>query len=408
MHRHLQGALWVLTAALAGLHGPEAAADSELYVGPSLAVGRVYESNIFASATDRQSDSLWRVSPAIDAGYQSDRFTLAGYGTVDAERYGEHPNLDANAVRRYETLLMRYKATPRLGLDLHADYTTTETPAQLTPATELLLGRVHARVLSVSPSVTYAFSPLTTGSATYINTQYLLAGSPDTDIGTAALDLTRQVDERDALKFDFASSRYDFGAGSVVNSRVLSVGWDHKLSGTTDLLLAAGPRNTNGDVVPDISVNLSHDMEGGNLQLSYARSQEAVIGQAGIVDTRSFSAGLRYTLSPYLQVQFAPSYVSERSGGGDARLYRLTAGAEYKFDSSVSLLASYQYNFQRGLLTGGPDQKILDNVIYVGLVFSFRSSISGAFEKRRNSPYELLWPSRTEESSKPRQPSSPK
>lgn len=408
MRLYLKVTLWALSAVLAGLHAPRVAADSELYMSPSLAVGRAYDSNVFATATDRQSDYLWRVSPAINAGYQSDRFTLAGYGTFDAERYAQHSNLDANAVRRYETLLMLYKATPRLGLDLRADYTTTETPAQLTPATGLLLGRLHARVLSASPSVRYEFSPLTTGSATYIKTQYFLAGSPDTNIGTAVLNLTRQVSESDTFKIDFASSHYDFGDGSTVNSRVLTLGWNRKLSRSTDLLLAAGPRDTDGDLVPEISVNLNHDMEGGNLQLGYARSQEAVIGQVGVIDTHSFTAGLRYMLLPDLQIQLAPSYVKERSVGGDARLYRFTAGAVYKFNGNVSLLASYQYNYQRGFLTGGSDQRILDNVIYVGLVFSFRSSISNAFEKRRNSPYELLWPSKTEETGKSRQPQSQK
>src|ERR1700722_20313542 len=70
---------------------PDGRADTASYLSPSIAVGGVYNDNVFLSSADRQSDEILRISPAVEAGYGSDTFSIAGYYTFDAERYHHHP-----------------------------------------------------------------------------------------------------------------------------------------------------------------------------------------------------------------------------------------------------------------------------------------------------------------------------
>jgi predicted porin len=141
----------------------------------------------------------------------------------------------------------------------------------------------------------------------------------------------------------------------------------------------------------DISANLQHTLENGNLSLGYARSQTAVIGQAGTVDTRTYTALLDLTFVVDYEVQISPSYTSDRTGSSHADVTRLDFNLSYKLGKDVALVGSYQYNRQRGLLGGIGNPEIRDNVVYVGLVFSFPTT-TGNFAERRSSPFETLWP----------------
>jgi predicted porin len=381
---------WITACALVGLPG-QARADSSLYLIPSIAVGRAHDDNLFSTPTDTESDSLWRVSPALEAGYESESLTFAGYYTFDAERYASHPELDSNAARRNAAINLRYQATPRLSLAMQDDYTSTNSLAELAPGTIVEPGREHARVYSLTPSLKYALSEVMSGSVGYASTREDLYGGPSTDVHTASLGLARLLSERDTLEMDFAASRYDFGGGDSVDSRVLTLGWTRALTPQTNLSLAAGPRDTDGSVTAELSAALHQTLDEGELSLGYTRSQTAVVGQAGTADTRTFTAALDYRYGPDLEMELSPSYASDRTRSSTADVFRLNLNVSYKLGKNVSLVGSYQYNRQRGLLGGIGNPEIVDNVVYAGLVFSFPTT-TGNFAERHTSPFETLWP----------------
>ena len=338
-----------------------------------------------------QADSLWRFSPALEAGYETEVVTVAGYYTFDAERYAHLTELDSNEARRSSALNLRYQATPRLSLAMQGDYTSTNSLAELAPGTVVEPGREHARVWAVTPSMKYAFTELTTGSAAYTSSHQQLSGIPSTDIDTAALGLQRLMSRQDTLALDFAETRYDFAPGDTVESRVLTVGWTRAFTPQTSLTLAAGPRDTEGTVSADISANLQHTLEGGSFSLGYARSQTAIIGQAGTADTRTYDALLDLTFAVDYEVQIVPSYTSDRTSSSHADVTRMDLNLSYKLAKDVALVGSYQYNRQRGLLGGIGNPEIRDDVVYAGLVFSFPTT-TGNFAERHSSPFETLWP----------------
>ena len=384
-------AVWI-AASFAVALPVAAAADSSLYVTPSFSIGRAHDDNLFSTPTDTQADSLWRFSPALEAGYESETLTAAGYYTFDAERYAHHTELDSNEARRSSAVNLRYQATPGFSLAFEGDYTSTNSLAEFAPGTIVEPGREHARVLTLTPSLRYQFDELTAGSAAYTSSRQELFGSPDTDIDTAALGLEHAMSRRDTLAFDFAATHYDFGPGDTVESRVLTADWTRALTPEISVSLAAGPRDTEGSRSTDVSAGLQQTLENGRFTLNYIRTQTAVVGQAGTVDSRSFAAMLDFTFDVDYEAQISPSYTSDTNGSLRADVTRLDLNLSYKLGRDVSLVGSYQFNRQRGLLGGIGNPEILDHVVYLSLVFSFPTA-TGNFTDRHSSPFETLWPS---------------
>src|SRR6185312_10983521 len=288
---------------------PDSRADTATYLSPSIAVGGIYDDNVFLSSADRQSDDILRISPAVEAGYGSDTLSIAGYYTFDAERYRHHPELDGNTVRR------------NAALDL--DYTSTETPSELDPTLSLGLGRSHATYTSVAPSLGYAFDELTYGRLGYAHDVETLATAPQTYSDTGTLGLEHRFAPLDSGELNFATTRYNFGPSDVVASQVITAGWTHFFDATTDFSLAAGPRRTEGVDSLDYSAALGQILDSGTFSIVYARSQTALIGEFVPADTRSLTAKLDYNFSDSLEFYVAPSLSSDTVAAARATLYRL-------------------------------------------------------------------------------------
>ena len=367
-------------------------ADSSFYLTPAFSIGRAHDDNLFSTPTDAQGDSLWRFSPAVEAGYESESLTAAGYYTFDAERYAHHTELDSNEARRSAAVNLHYLATPRFSLALESDYTSTNSLAELAPGTVVEPGREHARVLTLTPSLRYQFDELTAGSAAYTSSRQELSGTPDTDIDTAMLGLEHAMSRRDKLAIDFAATHYDFGPGDTVESRVLTAGWSRAITPQTSVSLAAGPRDTEGSTSTDVSAGWQQTLENGSFTLNYIRTQTAVVGQAGTVESRSIAATLDFTFDVDYEAQILPSYTSDTGRSSRADVTRLDLNLSSKLGKDASLVGSYQFNRQRGLLGGVGSPEILDHVVYLGLVFSFPTT-TGNFTERHSSPFETLWPS---------------
>ena len=262
---------------------------------------------------------------------------------------------------------------------------------RLSLGTGLGSGRTRARVYTAQPTLDYRFDPVTTGKAGFDYEKDELTGGLDTEVRTATLGLAHATSERATWSLDYATTDYGF-PGSPITSRMLTAGLAYDLTPQTHVTLAAGPRDTEGETTAEISATLRHSFGDSSLSLAYTRSQAAVIGQPAPVDTRSYEASLDLIPLPLFEVLITPSYVRDSSAGSQAGVYRFGLNASYKFGRSVAAVCSYQYNLQRGILGGAGDEEIVDNVIFLGLVFTFQGTTGSAFAERQSSPFETLWP----------------
>jgi hypothetical protein len=373
---------------------PESRADTATYLSPSIAVGGVYNDNIFLTPSDgaapRESDEILRVSPALEGGYGSQSLTVGGYYTFDIERYRHFKDLDGNTVRRNAAFDFDYLATPRLDIATQADYTSTETPSEL-DVSNLNVGRAHAVYMTVSPSVGYALGELTYGRVGYTHGLEELGNAPNTSTDSGTLGLEHRFDARDNFDLNFAATRYNFGPNDVVDSQVATVGWTHQWTALTSFSVAAGPRRTAGSNSVDYSAGIHTILDSGNFDLDYSHTETALIGEFRPAESQNLTMKWDYFSGTDLEIYVDPSYTRDTIGTAVATLARIAVSFDYRLSRITSLVGSYQYSRQQGLLTGA-DTRIINNVVYIGLEFSAPVAGESAFVRRRANPFENQWP----------------
>lgn len=369
-----------------------ASADDRVEMIPSFTVVRAYDDNIFESPDGHEADTIWRLSPSIAAGYESGAVTAQGYYTFDAERYTHNPGLDSNEARRHAALDLGYHSGPVWNLNLGGDYFRTNTPSELVPLTGLQLGRFGATLTSVTPSVSYQPNALFNISADAAFTKDELDQGVEADVHSATLSLDHRVDPLDAAGLKYTYYRYLFNDASSFDSQLFSLSWAHSISQLSGFALQAGRRTTAGSVTPEIAATVSRTLEHGDFSVNYGRSQNVVIGLKGTVQTRVLGATATYNPTPDIQFRLSPAAAINSYQGTEAKADSLSFQANYRLKNSVWLVAGYQFSRETGVLAGPANEKIIDNVLFLGLNMSFASGRAAAGPQRPTFPFKVPGP----------------
>src|SRR6185369_4903773 len=77
-----------------------ALAQGAFQMRPLLTTAQLYDSNLFFTKTDRQSDLITRISPGLLSEYWSPRLALRSRYTLDLERFTDHPELSGMDARQ--------------------------------------------------------------------------------------------------------------------------------------------------------------------------------------------------------------------------------------------------------------------------------------------------------------------
>lgn len=371
------------TAALAvaslgiGVAPPRAAAQAGFYITPSFSVAEVYDDNIFATASDRESDFITRFTPGIRVGYESAPLTLLGRYAFDAELFAEHSELDSALAGQDAGVEFKYLPDPTLTLSLLGGFLESHTPGELSATTGITNGRVKGRRYSVEPSLTYRFDPLTTTIVDYSFAREEASGVR-TDIHIAGGTLERRLGPQDAVSLGYVFRDFVFFTGADnVTAHVVLLGWTHDLSPQTKFTLKAGPRFSEGSVDPEAFASITHRLEHGDVSLSYGRTQTTVVGRGGVGETDAVIALLSYEFLPALRLRGGPSFYRTTLGDSEAKVYRVDVELTYQLTRWLSLGLSYAYSLQQGVLGVGPvtagadDSDIARNVVMLRLTASY-------------------------------------
>lgn len=158
------GAFSIFTATTPGL-------AANLRATPSIALGETWDTNIFNTASDEQSDFISRATPGLLFSLESERGTVTLSGSVTGELYADHHDLNTwDATKRAELSAPTLKITPGLSMQAAAQYIETNdlsnrnalvfSPIPELPPTEtLVVGRTAVRNFSGSVQATYQATP---------------------------------------------------------------------------------------------------------------------------------------------------------------------------------------------------------------------------------------------------------
>lgn len=347
---------------------PPPSLPAGFYVTPSFSIAEEYNDNILATHADRKKDFITRLSPGLLAGYESAPFTLLGGYGFDGELFAQHSSLNEAMARQKATLETRYLPTRLLTLALKSEYTETQTPRELNVATAIAGGRVRAQRFAVDPSVAYRFSPLSTGTVGYSFGKDEIRGGVTTDTHTGRFGFERRITRQDLASIDYRFSQFSFGGRDETKAYTIQPGWTHDFTPLTSFTVKAGPRFSSGSADADVYASVRHRLRQGEVSLIYTRGQTTVVGESGTVTSNSVSLPVRYKVLPLFEVSALPSFSHTKRSSLEAKVYGMKLDGTYEITRWLSLIASYEYRLQKGVLSGlRRHDDIPNNILFLKL-----------------------------------------
>ncbi len=335
---------------------------------PFVALSTLYTDNVFITA-EPENDTMLRLNPGFVMTYHSKRtYFDMGYSQA-ADKYTRYSSLLNSWHDEQQGFLgIERQFTDRLSAGIVGKYFATHNPSQLTPASGLVLERTKSTRISIEPSLAYELSESNSMNIFYNRTRYDQSGGLRTDIGTASADIVHTLGPRDSLKFQAQNSTYNFDTGENATSNVVTVGWTHAITRNTTLMLAAGPRHTAGNTVPEVSAAIRYDTYAAKYSITYNRTQIAVIGQTNVADIQGLGMSFVFTPTHRLSIGFTPSYFHDYSSTLSAYGYHAGFYTRYFLSPAWSLNLSYDYSWQSGNLGTSPRPVVLrQNIVALAL-----------------------------------------
>lgn len=368
----------------------EVGAKTGLYATPSAAIVGLYDDNLFFSTLQKKADHIFRISPAIEAGYFSDLMTLDSRYTFDAERYTRYSELDSKQARKQAALDFNYRHNRLLTFATDADYIKTQTPSDLSPKTGLLFGRARAESFTFNQSLAYQPDYINTGTMTYRFSRNKLAGGSN-DIHTVELDQKRQISPRDTVNIAFHFDKFIFDdTEDTVNSYVLLGGGKRQFSQRTAITVLGGPRFSDDSIDPEVSATLIYKLDRGEFSFDYSRNETTVLGLTGTATTEGISARLIHSFGSALEIQATPRYTSTKHNDLKVNVLSLNIESGYRITRYFTFIGSYGFSSQRGVLNISSDNKISRNTLLVGLAIAIPRDSDRTERPRRVLPPSML------------------
>jgi polysaccharide export outer membrane protein len=313
---------------------------------PLLTTAQLYDSNLFFTRLDRQSDLITRISPGVLSEYRSPLLNLRGRYTLDVERFADHPELSSIDARQHAAVDFSYRANSPLAVTGDAQYSTTHTPSELNAATGLILSRARADRIGGHSSITRHLGPATAGTIDYLFAQDQIEGGNAILTQVATIGAKHRLSSRGTVSADYQLHQYSFGTSSPT-SHELRVGWTREITERSTISIDGGPLLTEGSLTPELSASIRYQFRPGDLSLAYARTQTTAIGLAGIAETERVSATATWSPQRSLRLQISPAFFHSVQREVQADGYRLSVDVARQIAPGLSLAAVVNTYVQR-------------------------------------------------------------
>jgi len=325
-------------------------------LGASLAAVEAYDDNVFFSAEAPEPDNIWRLSPRLSFDRRSPRLTLGGRYGVDAEWFRRHPSLNTPLAAQDASFEMSWIPSKRWTATTTASYVDAQAAGALNVLTGLEVGRRRARRFSAVQAFSWQAGVRTRAVLEQSFTRELMAGFPQTDTQAVNLRLERRLGGLDRVHFTYGARRFDADVDPIL-SHVVTLGWTREVTSFAHFEFEAGPRLSQGTVGLELAARLRHRFARGEAGLGYVHTQTTVLGQVGPVTTRAVSATFRRRLDS-LTLVAEPAFARVLGQGSEFDVYRINLEVAWRLTRRLSLSASHQYSFQRGM--PGPAQPVFE------------------------------------------------
>ena len=298
---------------------PVTVSANELKLTPSVAVQEEYNDNVFFSSTDKRSDFITTLTPALDFSARGARGEGGLSGGINWRHYAR---VGSDIVDYFSQGRFDYKVVPRLDVSGLAGVTRDSRPDRIDAATGIALNTGSLRQ-SYHAGGNYLLSEKNTVSLSYgfDREDFELEEVPSTRVHSASAGLSHLLAPETSLEGNFVFSR-QLTDVSQVDDYTLMLGVKKKFRQLWSLALDVGGRYTHASFQG--GGNATNDDAGWVGNLSFIYTGEKVNGNVTFNHDVSVAAGRTGSL--------------ERTGGS------VTIGKRFTEKLSGNLFLGYYYN----------------------------------------------------------------
>jgi hypothetical protein len=333
------------------------------YIMPWLAAGVVYDSNVFFRARNLgpQDDVFLRVTPGLQAAYQSTPMTVVANYRFDAEDYSKFHTLSTAQQRQFGTLEFRNRPSTNWNVNTTLGYAQTRTPFELNFLTSAQVARIKTERYFVNPSTEYRLDSLTRVRGEYAYSKDIFGGQVNINSNIFTLGLDRRIGSHDTIGPGYVGRYFTFGGDfntpivgflggnpAPVNSHAFVLNWGHDFAPGTRLDVRAGPRITDGqlDDRPEAFVGIRKRIQGGEVGLAYTSALTTVIGTVGATRTDNVMITVVYEPMQHLTFTFSPTVAWIKNSTFSSNIYTGYVEAAYQFNKYVTAKGSAYFSYQ--------------------------------------------------------------
>jgi hypothetical protein len=343
------------------LSGSTERIPEDIYIMPWIAAGVVYDDNVFFQPRNlKQDDVFLRVTPGLQASYQSTPLSVIANYRFDAEEYSKHDNLSTFLQRQFATLDLRGRPTNNWTLNTLFGFAQTRTPFELNVLTSAQAARIKTERYFVNPTTEYRPDALTRIRGEIGVSKDIFGGGPEINSFILNVGMQRRVGTHDWIGPGYVGRHFTFadtdvpvagfiaGPTAPVTSHAPLVTWAHEFTADTRLEVRAGPRFTDGslDDRPEAYVGLTRRIQGGELTLAYASALTTVIGTVGALRTDSILIRGAYEPIRHLTFTVAPTAAWIKSDAFSATIYTAYVEAAYQLNKYMTAKGSAYFSYQ--------------------------------------------------------------
>lgn len=333
-------------AFLLALLTPTVAAAQRTSLAPSFEISAMYDDNLFVSATDPRGSVVHRFGPRVEIDRRSANLSLVGRYEIDAEYLHALAQEGVQFARQLGSIRLGYRPHQRVGLEGDLVYLDTRAPVELGPATGFDRGRLRARRLSLTPSVSYAFDRRTRGDIGYALSRDYISDSI-TDAHVVQAGIAHRLTRADTASARLLLREFVFDADTTPPSQVAMLGWTRRFGRRTSASLSAGPRFRRAELEGiEATASVRHGIDRAELEGRYTRTETTSVGLPGALetDTAALSASLR--LRPTVSSVTA-TYVRAHGAALDAEVFDIRAETTAQIHPWLSIGLSLTLTWQQ-------------------------------------------------------------
>lgn len=332
-----------------------AAADAyDFTPGVSLSVSEEYNDNVFLAKTDKKSDFITRVTPAVFFSLGSAQSSLSASYSPSFNYYRSHTEL--NKTSHSASARGNLAVSEEMNVTVSDTFVLTNEPRSLTAVADLgpLRERREQRVNNLDGSITYKLKGnlifLIGGS--YLDTDFSNQGANDVKTYSETTGLTYRMSERSSLSLNAKYTQYDYKAASDAQSQDYTLGFTYRITPTLGIGLTGGAVSTKIDDTGRRTTGFSGGAElsqrfgKGNATLAFRQTVVPGVETGEPLTTRAASINLSRPVTNLLDISVLASYIKYKSAGGsarDAEEVRGGANLVYKIRPWAGAGVSYYY-----------------------------------------------------------------